>query len=235
MKRPISHNLKAKLLLFIIFLLVGCTPADHGLFQLFPGNSRVIVSAPHAESDLNTGEIVKAIAARTGFSSIIVANGRSLKSRYNVNRPTIGGGLACSSEPATDAAKEVYENYRARVFEMNPKPLLYVEIHGEAGNYPIQTATKGVTLEEATRLKRIYTETRDRYLKERPELFSYDLLIEPVDKIRLAASCAKKIGIFRDFNRVIHLELPNQMRAHPYQEVYTAILADFLSRAVSTE
>ncbi len=85
------------------------------------------------------------------------------------------------------------------------------------------------------RLKRIYAEIRDRYLKERPELFRYDLLIEPVDKIRLAASCAKKIGIFRDFDRVIHLELPNQMRSHPHQDVYSAILADFLIQAVAAD
>lgn len=233
MKVTSLKEVKLKRLLLLILLFGGCGAAYQGMFHVLPGNSIVIVAAPHGESDLNTDDIVKSIAARTGFNSIVVANGTSLKTRYNVNRPTVGGRIACGSEPATDLSREVYENYRARVLKINPKPALYVEIHGEAGDGPIEAATKGLTEEGAVRLKRSYSEIRDSHLKGHPELFKYELVIEPADKIRLTASCAKKIGIFRDFSQVIHLELPRQMRSYPYQEMYSTILADFLSQAAA--
>jgi hypothetical protein len=230
-----SHRLnRLTILIFRLALVILSCAAAYQWIHVSPGNPSVIVSAPHAESDLNTAEIVKAIAEQTGFSAVTVDNGRSMKTRFNVNRPTIGGGLSCANESSTESAKAAYQEYRAAVLGLNSQPILYIEIHGESGNVTIQVATVGITVDEALWLKRTYSEIRDKHLNAGgSNLLPYDLLIEPADAIQLTASCAKKIGIFHDFRKVIHMELPRQMRSPPYDKVYSSILADLLRGAAA--
>jgi hypothetical protein len=234
-KTKMNPGREIMIFLFALLLVLGLNSAVTGqAIHTFPGNSTVIVAAPHAQSDAGSGDIAMAIGKRTGFAVITVDNGRSMKTRFNVNRPTIGGGLRCSAEPRTDMAQAVYEDYRAKVLALNPRPTLYVEIHGVWGSNDmgaIQGATKGIERDEALRLKQLYEQIRDKQLTN-TGFTRYDLLIQPVDKIRLTASCAKKIGIFRDFAKVLHMELPEEMRMSSAWEAYSIILANFLTANV---
>jgi hypothetical protein len=218
--------------LYVAFLVLGLNSAVIGqAIYTSPGNSNVIVAAPHAQSDVGSGDIVEIIGKRTGFSTLTVNNGRSMKTRFNVNRPTIGGGLRCSAEPRTEAAQAVYEDYRAKVIAINPQPALYVEIHGEQGrDASIQVATKGISVDEAARLKKVFEQVQDKALAN-SNTARANFLIEPVDKLTLTASCAKKIGIFREFTKVLHMELSEVIRKSSAWEIYSTILADFLTVA----
>jgi len=232
-------NLYRKIIInvYALFLVLGIgSVAICQEIRTFPGNPHVIVAAPHAQSDAGSGDIVAIIGKRTGFATVIVDNGRSMKTRFNVNRPTIGGGLNCSQELRNESAKAVYEDYRSKVLALNPAPSLYVEIHGTWGprdSGDIQAATVGITLAEALRLKGLYEQIRDTQLLNSPRVTRHPLLIEPADKMQLTAICAKKIGIFRDFTKVLHMELPEEMRMSSAWEAYSAILADFLRQSAA--
>jgi hypothetical protein len=58
-----------------------------------------------------------------------------------------------------------------------------------------------------------------------------EILIEPADTIRYAATGAKRAGILRLSRQALHIELPKAARVE-WRETYTAILADFLVQAV---
>jgi hypothetical protein len=208
------------------------------------GRPGVVIAAPHGTSDARTGEIAAELGRRTGFG-VVVAAGFNLEPdttdgpgrRHQVNRPFEGTpGRPPSEEAATEGARRVYEAYEQRVREIAQGPLaFYAEIHGnnhrDAASR-IEIATVGVDHDEAVRLRTLLELIRDAHLRSAPEAPRLQILVEPADALRYAASGAKRDGILRLPERALHIELPAAARTE-WRETYTAILADFLVQVVS--
>jgi len=233
-------------------ILYGCAahrvdvPATTGGSHIAVRLGRVgfVVAAPHATSDVNTGDIADEIARRTGFG-LVVASGFSMAGddrqrasrRYQVNRPLEGvPGRPTSEHEPTETARQVYEVYEQHVLEAAQGPLrFYAEIHGNnraqcAGQ--IEIATVGVDRELALRLRALAELIRDAHLRAHSEIQTLQVLIEPLDAVTYRASGAKREGILRWPERALHIELPRCAR-RDWREAYTAILADFLTQAVT--
>jgi len=231
-------------------VLYGCavstvelpSPAEPGHIVVRAGVPGAVVAAPHGSIDPRTGDIAAEIARRTGFGLVVAtgfaietdAAGRPLR-RYQVNRPMEGvPGRPRSEEVVTDAARRVYQAYERLVLQAAGGPLrFYAEVHGNghrdtAGR--IEIATVGVDGELAARLRTLVELIRDAYLRARPEAPRLQVLVEPADTIRYAASGAKRDGILRLPVHALHIELPRSARTE-WREVYTAVLADFVAEA----
>lgn len=233
-------------------ILYGCathpvaldTEGARGAIVGQPGRRGVVIAAPHGTSDVRTGDIVAELGRRTGFG-IVIATGFTLEPdtrgragrRYQVNRPLEGApGQPPSEEVATEGARRVYEAYERRVREVAQGPLtFYTEIHGnnhrDAANR-IEIATVGVDRDDALRLRTLLELIRDSHLGTNREAPRLEVLVEPADTIRYAASGAKRDGVLRLPQRALHIELPKAARTD-WRDIYTAILADFLVQAVS--
>ena len=207
------------------------------------GRPGVVIAAPHGSSDARTGEIAAELGRRTGFG-VVVATGFSLEPdtrerpgrRYQVNRPLEGTpGRPPSEEVASEGAREVYRAYEQRVRDVAQGPLVfYAEIHGnnhrDVANQ-IEIATVGVDRDEALRLRTLLELIRDAHLRANRDAPRFDILVEPANPLRYAASGAKRDGILRLPQRALHIELPKAARTD-WRETYIAILADFLVQAV---
>src|SRR5438552_19208886 len=209
-----------------------------------PGRSGLVIAAPHGTSDVRTADIAADLGRRTGFG-IVIATGFAIEPdtreragrRDQVNRPTEGvPGRPPAEEVPTDCAREVYDAYEARVREVARGPLRFLaEVHGNnhrdaAGR--IEIATVGVDRDEAFRLRALFEVIRDAHLRANRGAPRLEILVEPADTLRYAASGAKKNGILRLPERGLHIELPRAARAE-WREAYTAILADFLVQAAA--
>ena len=209
-----------------------------------PGRPGLVVAAPHATSDVNTGEMVADIARHSGFA-MVIATGFALEPdtparagrRYQVNRPFEGvPGRPPGEEQASDGARRVYDAYEARVREAAQGPVrLYVEIHGNNHRDAaarIEIATVGVDRELALRVKALAELVRDVHLRGHPGAPRLAILVEPADTLRYNASGAKRDGILRLPARALHVELPQAARLE-WRPLYTAILAEFLTEAAT--
>ncbi len=94
----------------------------------------------------------------------------------------------------------------------------------------IEIATVGVDRAEAVRLRTLFELVRDAHLRVNRGAPHLEILIEPADTVRYAASGAKRDGILRLPQRALHIELPKAARTE-WRKTYTAILADFLVQA----
>jgi hypothetical protein len=231
-------------------LLSGCVPKASvpelegvpGSFSSTIGRPGVVVAAPHGISDARTADIVAELGRRTGFG-VVIATGFNIEPdtreragrRYEVNRPLEGlPGRPPSEEVATEGARRVYEAYERRVREVAQGPIaFYAEIHGnshpDAANR-IEIATVGVDRAEAERLRTLCELIRDAHLRADRAAPRLEILVEPADTIRYAATGAKRAGILRFPRQALHIELPRAARVE-WRETYTAILADFLVQA----
>ena len=207
------------------------------------GRRGVVIAAPHGSSDARTGEIAAELGRRTGFG-VVVATGFSLEPdtrerpgrRYQVNRPLEGTpGRPPSEEVASARAREVYQAYEHRVRDVAQGPLIfYAEIHGNSHRdavNQIEIATVGVDRDEALRLRTLLELIRDAHLRANRAAPRFEILVEPANPVRYAASGAKRDGILRLAQRGLHIELPKAARTD-CRETYIAILADFLVQAV---
>ncbi len=234
------------------FVVSGCAPSG-ALLELegLPGRISgqlgqrgVVIAAPHGNSDARTGEIAAELGRRTGFG-VVIATGFNLEPdtrdrpgrRYHVNRPFEGTpGRPPSEDVASEGARQVYRAYEQRVREVAQGPLVfYAEIHGnnhrDAVNQ-IEIATVGVDRDEAARLRTLLELIRDAYLRANREAPRLEILVEPANPVRYAASGAKRDGILRLPQRALHIELPKAARTE-WRETYIVILADFLVQAVT--
>jgi hypothetical protein len=207
------------------------------------GRRGVVIAAPHGNSDARTGELTAELGRRTGFG-VVIATGFNLEPdtrerpgrRYQVNRPFEGTpGRPASEDVASEGARQVYRAYEQRVREVAQGPLVfYAEIHGnnhrDAVNQ-IEIATVGVDRDEALRLRALFELIRDAHLRANREAPRFEILVEPANPVRYAASGAKRDGILRLSQRALHIELPKAARTD-WRETYIAILADFLVQAV---
>jgi hypothetical protein len=201
------------------------------------GRPGYVIGAPHGTTDIATDLIGLELARRTGFGVVVVTGEGSLDvkgRRYNVSRPTEGvPGDPPRSESETEAARRVYEGYARSVAEAAQGPLrFYVEVHGNAHQDTagrVEIATVGLTREDAWRLKTLLELVRDAHLGAEPGAAKLDILVEPVDTLRYTASASKSGGVLGRSDRSLHIELPKGART-TYREVYTAMLADFLTQ-----
>lgn len=207
------------------------------------GRPGVVVAAPHGNSDARTGEIAAELGRRTGFG-VVVATGFNLEAdtrerpgrRYQVNRPFEGTpGRPPSEDVPSEGARAVYRAYEQRVRDVAQGPLVfYAEIHGnghrEAANQ-IEIATVGVDRDAALRLRTLLELIRDAHLRASRGAPRLEILVEPADPVRYAATGAKRDGILRLPQRALHIELPKSARTE-WREIYIAILTDFLVQAV---
>lgn len=211
-----------------------------GAFSVQAGRPGLVIGAPHGTSDSETDQIGLDLARRTGWS-LVVATGFSHLDpegrRFNVNRPTESvPGSPARLERATEAAREVYDLYRAHVLNAAQGPLrLYVEVHGNgrresAGR--IEIATVGIAAEEAWRLKTLLEIVRDAHVRGQDAVPRLMVLVEPLDPLHYTASAAKQGGVLALSERAIHIELPRAART-AWQSAYTAVLADFLTQAAA--
>jgi len=210
------------------FALVVAPGAAHGQersrhalgeFEWLPTSSGVLIAAPHGTFDANTALIV-AQAARQAQTDYLVARRFVVdKVRINVNRPTEGAMLACSHEPETGRARDVYAAYSAAVQRAAAGNALhlYVEVHGNSNPdtaQNIEVATVGITAAEARAVKNAYAAMLARVrgsVRDFPELA---LLVEPLDRITYTAACAKKLGALTVgfAPRALHFEFPRRAR-----------------------
>lgn len=233
--------------------LAGCATQTTSLYDVDgvrgkivvqTGRRGVVIAAPHSTSDARTGDIAAELGRRTGFA-VVIARGFSVEPdtrehagrRYQVNRPLEGmPGRPPSEELATESARRVYEAYEQRVREAAQGPLaFYAEIHGNdhiAAASRIEIATVGVDHDEAFRLRTLLELIRDAHLRGSREAPRLEILVEPADSLRYAATGAKRDGILRIPHRALHIELPKAARTE-WRETYVAILADFLLQAIS--
>jgi len=208
------------------------------------GQRGVVIAAPHGNTDARTGEIAAELGRRTGFG-VVIATGFNLEPdtrdlpgrRYQVNRPFEGTpGRPPSEDVASEGARQVYRAYEQRVREVAQGPLVfYAEIHGNNHRdavSQIEIATVGVDRDEAARLRTLLELIRDAYLRANREAPRLEILVEPANPVRYAASGAKRDGILRLPQRALHIELPKAARTE-WRETYIAILADFLIQAVT--
>jgi hypothetical protein len=203
-------------------ILSGCIGADRGLdgaqspdarprIAARAGRPGVVVSAPPGAADAHAGEIAAAIARRTGF------------------------GLVVASEFMSegDTPPEAHDLYARHVREVAQGPLdLYVEVHGAtpAGTaWRIEIATAGIDRELARRLRTLAELIRDAHLLAHPEAPRLDIAVQPADEAD--ASGAPPHGVVTA-RQALRLQLPRAALVD-FADVYTAILADFLTQALS--
>lgn len=210
-----------------------------------PGKAGLVIAAPHGSSDAGTDAIAAELARRSGFG-LVIASGFAIESsdtgeragrRYQVNRPFEGTpGRPAAEETHSPGALRVYEMYEQQVRETAQGHLsFYAEIHGNNrrdSSGQIEIATVGIDGEGALRLRALLELVRDAHLRGAPRAPRLMILIEGVDTVRYTASGAKRDGILRLPERALHIELPRAARTE-WRDVYTAILADFLTEAAA--
>ncbi len=241
------HSLRSAVsgvVFFIAALVLAASPAaqervrhDAGEFEYFVSPTGVLIAAPHGTYDANTAAIAIDTARKLGAGYIVFRGIDGQGLRINVNRPTEGAGRECTNEVRSDRAKAVYETYTrlVRVAAGRERPSLYVEIHGNAESrsaHNIETASKDVTAAEATAMKGGYPAILAAARQEWPRFPALGLLVEPLDRIFLTASCAKAVGILSTdlVPRALHFEFPRAARDQSLLEATSGLTANLVKR-----
>ena len=219
----------------LLFLVQGCAglipgkesaTADgsggDGTFQVRKGRPGIVIGTPPGASDAETATVAREVASLTGFGLVVVkgAAGRDPSTLVRV-------------EDNNEDALSMYNAYRGRVADAAQGPLrLYVEVRsdgprGDSGR--LQIATVGLSADDAWRLKTLFELIRDaRVQTPVPRL---EVSVEPRTAIREAAPAVRPAGVFGG-PRVLQIDLPRSLRT-TYREVYTSVLAAFLTESVS--
>jgi hypothetical protein len=214
--------------------------AGGGSMQVETGRPGFVIAAPHGSTDSATDLIGRDLAKLTGFG-LVVATGYSHLDgdgrRYSINRPTEGvPGAAAGLEVRTEAARQLYQAYRARVAEAAQGPVrFYVEVHGNgrqesAGR--LEIATVGVSRDDAWRLKTLLELIRDARLPAAGGVPRLDVWMESLDPLWYTASAAKRSGLLGQAPLALHIEIPRAART-TYRDAYTTVLADFLIQSAA--
>ena len=131
-----------------------------------------VIGAPHGSFDWCTRELVEELSYRTGLAGMVTRGFTPTECdgwRINVNRPTERRYPNDTLERSTERAKEVYQQFTESVLAASGGPLeWYIDIHQNTGEPAIEVATLGISRDHAARIKRTYTEIRDRVLLDLP-------------------------------------------------------------------
>lgn len=200
------------------------SPVELGRMDSSRVASPIVVAAPHGGFDRYSEVLAREVALMSGASYLIAEGYRTHEHLWNVNRPTEGVKLRVDAEPVTDAATAVYRAYARKLSGLAPR--MYVEIHGnsrpESAGW-IETATQGLSAEEALWLKRDFEARVARMPADIPR---FALKVEPLDQLHYRASSVKKQGVFQQVPIAVHFETPWALRADERTRVrYAAALA----------
>ncbi len=190
----------------------------------------LLIAAPHGGFDLHSDALARQIALLADASYLLASGFRTRATPLNVNRPTVGVGLAAAEERETPAARAVYQRWEARVVAL--APALYVEIHGnsrEASAGALEVATQGLDLAAATRFEAMY---RRRLAALPAGLPHLGMRIEPRDALHFSAMGLKTRGVLRRVGKALHIETPRAVRFDPvarsrYASLLALVLVDF--------
>lgn len=219
--------------------------AELGHFEVLPGNLErypgLVVCAPHADHDRNTGTIVRTIHELSDVPAVLAwgFRRRSDDVWFDVNRPTtrvIESGELTDNRKITPLATAIYEEYQGHVQRtagLGPdRPVaLYVDIHGHNARYTKADGTEG-RLQIVEAVATGFTDDEVRRVVD-----EYDRLVEvhglenaaPMrfyqtepfyehDGVEViftwTASGARRIGTMREerARRSLHFENPSIMR-----------------------
>ncbi len=209
----------------------------YGRIDVIPSrkNTRgIVIGAPHGSFDWYTRELVEELSYRTGLASVVTRGFTPTECegwRINVNRPTERRYPNDTLERTTERAKEVYQQFTESVLAASGGPLeQYIDIHQNTSEPAIEVATLGISRDHAARIKRTYTEIRNRVLLDLPQVPTVDLHIEPVDPVAIGAWAAKDQGILRLAKSSFHFELPAHRVFYPEaaRRAYTKILVKLI-------
>jgi hypothetical protein len=220
--QPNGYKLGMRQLLLVLALaaalpvqaaVASASPLAAGRFEALPGDTGVVVAAPHGGYDLHSDDVARRVALATGAGYVLAGGFRTFDHPWNVNRPTAGAGRSPDQEDRPPEARVVYEAYARHVTAQAPR--LYVEIHGNARAESagwIEAATVNIPAPLAAAFQ---ADFRARVAALDATYPRYDLKIEPFDALHYRAAAAKQHGIFRLVPRGLHLELPKAMRLAP--------------------
>jgi hypothetical protein len=211
-----------------------------GRIEIEKGRPGLVIAAPHGSTDTATDTIGRDLAKLTGFGLVVATGYANIDGegrRYSVNRPTEGApGAPARLEVRTEAARQLYERYRARVAEAAQGPVrLYVEVHGNgrpesAGR--LEIATVGVSPDQAWQLKTLLELIRDARLPPEGPVPRLEVRMEPLDALWYTASAAKQSGLLGQSPLALHIEIPRAART-TFRDAYTTVLADFLIQSAA--
>ena len=198
----------------------------------------IVIGAPHGSFDRHTAEIVQEIGYGTSIAAVIAKGFTPTECggwRINVNRPTEKNYPRGEPEQehGTDRAREVYDRFTETVLRAAAGPLeFYVDIHQNSHDDNIDVATLGISRREAGLIKAIYSDIRERMLRNRADLPKVNLAIEPIDRVTFRARVAKDQGILRLATRSLHFELPAHRILYDARarRAYTEILSELIQR-----
>jgi hypothetical protein len=208
-----------------------------GTFELVLGRPGVVVGVPHGTPDVGTLDLGRILRERLGAGGVYVTgfwNGKT-RERINVNRPTeqvIGPESQVlrqwSSERAV-AANRRYEDLVRQAAQGRVR--VFYEMHSNhrpefAGAFEV--STRGVSREEAERLKQAFAAAQGRLGPDVPRLAMH---VSPVDKVTYpnyaAASTISKLS-----QRGCAIEGPGAVLAkRAWRLEYAACLAEAIGAA----
>ena len=241
MRRAVLRLLLVAALMLLPSPVVAQEHLSHALgdVELAPTVTGVLIVAPHGTFDANTAPLAIQAARRLGAGYVVARQFRVDRIRINVNRPTEGAGLPCAQEAHTARAKEVYELWsRAVSTAAGGRPLrLYVEVHGNSNPQAaraVEIASRGLAPADAMRLRDAYPAMLARARERVPAYPDIGILLEPLDKVRYAASCSKMIGTLATdlAPRALHLEFPRAARTDETLEATAMLVADLVRQLV---
>lgn len=235
-----------RIFLVAALVIAGCATVSredalkYGSFEVVRGHAPlkgVVLGAPHGTADTNTDTITKLVAQDLGYSAVI-ARGFTKKEtgdrRINVNRPTEGAGLRPGEEVGSMRAEHVYAEYsRLEVEAAGGEMKVLVEFHCTGDRLVggvINVGTRGLSAEQATRVKRMYYRALDE-VAAGTQMRRVDLAIEPIDQVPMGSGAAKTRGTPRLADRAMEIEMPISM-THlaigdgPYRKVYAKFLRE---------
>lgn len=198
---------------------------------------RVVLAAPHGDTDTGTGAIVDGLRMPLEVSTVI-AQGfdprQNKGKRLNINRPTEGTatdpniGEDATAESASERAAEVYKTWCQAVWHAaGGRPKLYIEIHDndlERTSDHLEVATVNVTARQAKAIKNSFLALDQ----------SLGIKIEPLDELEWRGVVAKHIGIFKHVPVAVQVELPKKYCDQAAQGAHGAIegLEDWLEDVI---
>jgi hypothetical protein len=205
-------------------LLAALSPVSQGHMETSHVASPIVVAAPHGGFDRYSELLAREVALMCGASYLLADGYRTYEHPWNVNRPTEGVKLKVDDEAITPAAQAVFQAYATKLSGLSPR--MYVEVHGnsrpESAGW-IETATQGLSAEDATWLKRDF-EARVARMPEGIKRLA--IKIEPLDTLHYQAASVKRQGVFRQVPVAVHFETPWALRSDERTRVrYAAALA----------
>lgn len=196
--------------------------------------SGVALAVPQGGAEMDAAALVEELSFVTGLPAVIghgftpaECGGATLP----VSRPTEHRDGTDPGERQTARSEDVYRRYLKTVTRLAGGALEhYLELQQSADVNHFDVATVGVTTMQARAMKQAYYEMRERALKNLPSIRKIDFLIEPSDRIQVAAEAAKEKGVLRRASKGFHFTLPeaalfaDERTRHAYAGVLSELI-----------